>query len=72
LDFYESRNNRKKQIFNHTTATLSEARGGLTSISVVNRFGLFAGGYNKSDVYSNLVDIFDYLSGNWSTSMIWK
>jgi hypothetical protein len=52
-----------------TTATLSETRSDLTSTSVANRFALFAGGYNRSD-YSNVIDIFDYLSGNWSTSTL--
>jgi hypothetical protein len=35
--------------------------------SVANRFALFAGGYGGSSL-SNVVDIFDYLSGNWITS----
>jgi hypothetical protein len=44
-----------------TTATLSQARGWFAAISVDNRYALFGGG-----LISDVVDIFDSLSGNWS------
>jgi hypothetical protein len=59
-----------QSVLGYTTATLSEARSYLTSTSVANQFALFAGGSNGSYVYSNVIDIFDYLSGKWSTSTL--
>jgi hypothetical protein len=53
-----------------TTATLSEARDNFASTSIANRFALFAGGYVELNKVSNVVDIFDYLSGKWSTSTL--
>jgi hypothetical protein len=43
--------------------TLSQARSALASTSVDNRYALFASGSTRSNIYSNVVDTFDLLSG---------
>jgi hypothetical protein len=48
-----------------TNTTLSQPRSWLAATSVDNRYALFGGGLSGSDP-SNVVDIFDSLSGNWS------
>jgi hypothetical protein len=48
---------------------LSQARGVLAAISVDNRYALFGGGY-KGSGSSNVVDIFDSLSGMWNTTTL--
>jgi hypothetical protein len=50
-----------------TTTTLSQARRCLAAISVDNRYALFGGG-NTGSGPSNVVDIFDSLSGMWNTT----
>jgi hypothetical protein len=52
-----------------TNATLSQAGDSLAATSIDNRYALFAGGYNGS-VPSNVVDIFDSLSGTWNTTTL--
>jgi hypothetical protein len=52
-----------------TTASLSQARAHLAATSVADRYALFAGGYNMSEP-SNVVDIFDSLSGTWRTTTL--
>jgi hypothetical protein len=52
-----------------TIATLSQARSELAATSIDNRYALFAGGADGSGP-SNVVDIFDSLSGKWNTSVV--
>jgi len=49
---------------------LSEARDRLAATSVANQYVLFAGGYNVKTGFSNVVDIFDLLSGMWNTTTL--
>jgi hypothetical protein len=50
---------------------LSQARSHLASTSVDNRYALFGGGWLGSiRKQSNVVDIFDSLSGMWNTTTL--
>ncbi len=55
--------------FTHFTAHLSQPRFNLASTSVGD-FALFAGGEINPRSYSNVVDIFDSQSMNWTTTNI--
>jgi hypothetical protein len=56
-----------------TTATLSQPRGGPATTSVDNRYVLFGGGDKENGqlrISSEVVDIFDSLSGMWNTTTL--
>ena len=54
-----------------STATLSEARGGIAAVATENKI-YFAGGYvaDNSGLPSNKIDIYDVTTGTWSTSAL--
>ncbi|MFZ1686737.1 MAG: T9SS type A sorting domain-containing protein [Flavobacteriales bacterium] len=52
-----------------STATLSQARGGL-AVAVSGTKAFFAGGYQGNNVASDVVDIYDAATDSWSTATL--
>ena len=49
-----------------SSTALSEARAGLAAVPVMNRYAIFAGGYNVDGSSSAAVDIYDSYTQQWS------